>query len=287
MKIMHFTLPVFSYICYDKKSELSILHISKGENLMLKYELIDNRKEEWVVFVHGIGGSTRTWNKQINDFSNHYNLLLLDLPGHGLNADNVINKVDTQKLHDGIKETLDFLNIQSAHFVGLSLGTIVIANFAVHHPEYVKSIILGASSLKVTKTYKSVVILADRIKHLIPYKMLYKFFAWFLMPKKNHKTSRKIFLREVVKLNKHTMFAWIEYLRFTLNSDYIFEKLDEIKKRILIISGDEDHCFISGAKALVDRVKTTEIQIIEKCGHVCSIEKWGDFNSMALNFLNV
>ena len=65
------------------------------------------------------------------------------------------------------------------------------------------------------------------------------------------------------------------------------EKLDDIKKRILIISGDEDHCFISGAKALVDRVKTTEIQIIEKCGHVCSIEKWGDFNSMALNFLNV
>ena len=78
---------------------------------MLKYELINNQKDEWVVFVHGIGGSTRTWNKQINDFSNHYNLLLLDLPGHGLNADNVIDKVDSQKLHDGIKETLDFLNI--------------------------------------------------------------------------------------------------------------------------------------------------------------------------------
>ena len=254
---------------------------------MLKYELIDNQKEEWVVFVHGIGGSTRTWNKQINDFSNHYNLLLLDLPGHGLNADNVIEKVDSQKLHDGIKETLDFLNIQNAHFVGLSLGTIVIANFAVYYPEYVESIILGASSLKVSKTYKSVVILADKIKRLVPYKVLYKFFAWFLMPKKNHKKSRKIFLREVIKLNKHTMFAWIEYLRTTLNSDYLFDKLGDIKKRILVISGDEDHCFIYGAKSLVDKVKNTEIKIIEQCGHVCSIEKWGDFNSMALNFLNV
>lgn len=254
---------------------------------MLTYELIDNQKGDWVVFVHGIGGSARTWSKQIDDFSAHYNLLLLDLPGHGSNADNVIKKVDSQKLHDGIKDTLDFLNIQSAHFVGLSLGTIVITNFAVHHPEYVKSIILGGASLKVSGLYKGAVILADKIKHFVPYKFLYKFFAWFLMPRKNHKKSRKIFLREVVKLNKKTMFAWIEYLQFTLKPENILAKLDDVKKNILIISGDEDHCFLKDAKALVDKMKTVEINIIANCGHVCSIEKWGDFNHMALNFLKV
>ena len=46
---------------------------------MLKYEAIDNQHEEWVVFVHGIGGSTKTWNRQIEDFSQRFNLLLLDL----------------------------------------------------------------------------------------------------------------------------------------------------------------------------------------------------------------
>lgn len=254
---------------------------------MLTYELIDNQKENWVVFVHGIGGSTRTWGKQIDDFSEHYNLLLLDLPGHGLNADNIIKKVDSQKLYAGIKETMDFLNIECAHFVGLSLGTIVIANFAVHHPEYVKSIILGGASLKVSGLYKGAVILADKIKHFVPYKFLYKFFAWFLMPRKNHKKSRKIFLREVVKLNKKTMFAWIEYLQFTLSPENILARLDEIKKNILIISGDEDHCFLRDAKALVDKMKSVEINIIEKCGHVCSIEKSSIFNHMALDFLKV
>ena len=57
---------------------------------MLKYEIIDNKAEEWVVFIHGIGGSTKTWNKQIDAFSENYNLLLLDLPGHGLNANKII-----------------------------------------------------------------------------------------------------------------------------------------------------------------------------------------------------
>lgn len=252
---------------------------------MLKYEVIDNQKDEWVVFVHGIGGSTKTWNKQINDFSARYNLLLLDLPGHGLNADKIISKVDSKKLHEGIKETLDYLNISSAHFVGLSLGTIVIANFAAHYPNYVNSIILGAASLKVSGIYKFAVIMANKIKRFVPYKFLYSFFAWFMMPRKTHKKSRSIFLREVVKLNKKTMYAWIDYIQFTLKPEQILSRLDDLKKKILIISGDEDHCFIGGVKSIVSKKNSMQLNIIEKCGHICSIEKWGDFNHIALSFL--
>lgn len=252
---------------------------------MLKYELIDNQKDEWVVFIHGIGGSTKTWNRQIEAFSQRYNLLLLDLPGHGLNSDKIIDKIDPQRLHNGIKDTMEYLNIESAHFVGLSLGTIVIANFAAYHPEYVKSIILGGASLKVSGINKLAVILANKMKHIVPYKFLYKFFAWFMMPRRNHKLSRTIFLNEVIKLNKQTMYAWIEYIQFTLNPEHILARLDELKKKILIISGDEDHCFISGSKDIVFKRKSMKLNIIKKCGHVCSIEKWYDFNSMALDFL--
>ena len=78
---------------------------------MLKYEILDNNKEEWVVFIHGIGGSTKTWEKQIDAFSEKYNLLLLDLPGHGANADNVIKRVSPRKLYKGIRQTLDALGI--------------------------------------------------------------------------------------------------------------------------------------------------------------------------------
>ena len=155
---------------------------------MLKYEIIDNQAEEWVVFVHGLGGSTKTWKKQIDSFSETYNLLLLDLPGHGRNADKTIYKVDPQKLHTGIKETL---------------------------------------------------------------------------------------------------FAWMEYLMFSLNPDKILRKLDFLGKRILLISGDEDHCFIEGAKSIAKKMKTMEIKIIKKCGHICSIESWKSFNHIALEYLSL
>ena len=51
---------------------------------MLYYkEYFLNEKADWVVFVHGAGGSSAIWFKQLKDFKAHFNLLLIDLRGHG------------------------------------------------------------------------------------------------------------------------------------------------------------------------------------------------------------
>ena len=38
---------------------------------------------EWVTFIHGAGGSSGIWFKQIRAFQKHFNVLLIDLRGHG------------------------------------------------------------------------------------------------------------------------------------------------------------------------------------------------------------
>lgn len=252
---------------------------------MLKYQVIDNFKDEWVVFIHGIGGSTRTWKKQIESFSEKYNLLLLDLPGHGENANNIIKKVDIEKLNQGLADTMDALNIQTAHFVGLSLGTIVAVCFAIKFPERVNKIILGGAAVKVCGIYKFCVLAANWVKKLMPFKFLCKFFAWFLLPRKNHKTSRNIFVREALKLNKTTMLAWMSYLKLSLNPDKMIERLNALDKKVLFIVGDEDHCFLKGSKLFAERIKGAKVKVIERCGHVCSIEKANLFNKFALQYL--
>ena len=252
---------------------------------MLQHKIINGHHDEWVVFVHGMGGSSATWNKQLNLFSEQYNLLLLDLPGHGDDSKNIIRRVNQKQLNTEIAETLDYLGIESAHFVGLSLGTIVTANFSIQNPNRVKSIVLGGAALDVCGIYRSCVRFANGIKRIVPYKMLYKFFAWFMMPKKNHKKSRVIFLREVVKLDRETMFAWLKYFKDSLKDTELFSKLDALGKKILFISGDEDHCFLKGSKFLAKRIRMAEIAIINRCGHVCSIEKASIFNELSLNYL--
>lgn len=253
---------------------------------VLKYEIIDNQKENWVVFIHGIAGSTLTWKKQIDDFSEKYNLLLLDLPGHGSNSDIVIKKVDIKKLNNAIKETLDYVGIKKAHFVGLSLGTIVIASFAVTYTSYVKSLIFGGAVIMLQNAYKNLIKSVNKVKRLLPYKKMYRFLAWFMMPKSNHKKSRTIFLREAVKLNKETMLAWIEYLSDQINLQSLIDKLAELNVKMLFVSGDEDHCFVGGTKKLIHKLKNAKIKIIKHCGHICTIEKYKKFNNYALRYIS-
>ena len=37
---------------------------------------------EWVLFIHGLGGSSSTWKYQLEDFK-EYNIICVDLQGHG------------------------------------------------------------------------------------------------------------------------------------------------------------------------------------------------------------
>ena len=51
---------------------------------MINYNIYRNTDSaEWVTFVHGAGGSSSIWFKQIRDYKKNFNVLLLDLRGHG------------------------------------------------------------------------------------------------------------------------------------------------------------------------------------------------------------
>ena len=45
------------------------------------YRLTEN--DPWVVFVHGAGGSSSIWFLQVKEFKKHFNILMVDLRGHG------------------------------------------------------------------------------------------------------------------------------------------------------------------------------------------------------------
>lgn len=47
---------------------------------------------QWLVFLHGFGGSTKMWNRQIEPFRGHYNLCVIDLPGHGQSSAGIRGK---------------------------------------------------------------------------------------------------------------------------------------------------------------------------------------------------
>ncbi len=59
----------------------------KPQTEVLHYETHDHGADsEWLLMIHGAGGSTRTWKRQLEQLGKHFNLLVIDLPGHGESA---------------------------------------------------------------------------------------------------------------------------------------------------------------------------------------------------------
>lgn len=252
---------------------------------MLNYEIYPNKQtDSWIVFVHGIGGNTLTWKKQIADFSEKYNLLLLDLPGHG-KSEPINGKITVQYINEKIKEVLDFLEIKQADFVAMSLGTLVVLNFAVKYPKMIKSLILGGAIINVEGIYKFATKTARVIKGWLPKTVTYHMFARIIMPAKWHKKSRQIYFREMKRVSRRDFLAWMSYTTNLSEQEKLIKKLKKTKINICFISGDKDKCFINGIKHLSEKLEKSKFSVIEKCGHVCTIEKSKEFNSRALAYL--
>ena len=252
---------------------------------MLYYETIEKGEDaDWVVFIHGIGGSTKTWKKQIDDFSKNHNILLLDLAGHGNSRDKE-SEHNLLTIPDEIKEVLDSINIEKAHFVGMSLGTLILIFYTLIYPDTVLSLTLGGALTTLTVNGKVAIWFAQKTKKILPQKAICNVFARVLMPKKNHELSRKIFIREALKMKKEELVLWVNTLDIMKYAEIYIEQLKNLKNiPILYVMGSEDYLFFEGTKETADKINA-KFKVIENCGHVCTIERYKEFNMMALNFI--
>ena len=119
---------------------------------------------EWVLFIHGLGGSIATWKYQMNAFSD-YNILCVDLQGHGQSAF-VKTKHPENAAANAIHEILTEENINSVHIVALSLGTIIAMEFAYLYPDNVKSMTLAGCVLNINMKRKALVLMAEIVKYI-------------------------------------------------------------------------------------------------------------------------
>ena len=155
---------------------------------MLHYRLYESDPADpWVTLIHGAGGSSTIWYKQLREYRKRFNVLSIDLRGHGRSKIGLWKKNDSFKEVSGdVIQVMDHLNIQTSHFIGISLGTIVIQTLVQLYPERVSSQILGGAVIKLDIRTKMLVGIANIFKHIVPYMYLYKLYAWILMPNTNH-----------------------------------------------------------------------------------------------------
>lgn len=93
-----------------------------------------------VLMVHGLGGTSNTWFAQARFLAKQFRVIRPDLEGSGRSPLN--GTLSIEGFIDDMIAVLDALEIQSAHLVGHSMGTIVCQHMATRYSERVRSMVL-------------------------------------------------------------------------------------------------------------------------------------------------
>ena len=152
--------------------------------------------------------------KQVREYIKHFNVLLIDLRGHGKSTETAPEaskrNYSFEEVSRDVIEVVEHLKIPSAHFVGISLGTIIIRTIGEIKPEIIKSMILGGAVTRLNTRSRFLVFAAKWTKQYIPFIWLYSICAHILMPSKRHKESRSMFIREAKRLAKAEFLKWFK-----------------------------------------------------------------------------
>ncbi|MFT4900731.1 MAG: pimeloyl-ACP methyl ester carboxylesterase [Flavobacteriales bacterium] len=255
---------------------------------MLKYKIYKKSIDaQWVTFIHGAGGSSKIWFKQIKAFTANYNVLLIDLRGHGESKGlfETVKQYSFRCISEDVIDVLDFLKIKESHFVGISLGTIIIRNIAEIQPSLVKSMIMAGAILKFNLMSQILMRLGYILHRVLPHMAIYKSFALIILPRRKHKSSRNVFVNEAKKLFRKEFIRWYK-LTSDVNPLLRSFRRKKINKPSLFIMGGEDYMFLSAVELFVQRNFLAQLNVIPDCGHIVNVQAADHFNRISLGFLS-
>jgi len=253
---------------------------------MLKFKThLNNKNNEWITFLHGFGGSSNIWHKQVRDLSKHFNLLFIDLRGHGKSHNiHLDTNFNLFTACEDIINVLKFLKIKNSHFIGISFGTLLIFKLMESHKKYINKSILAGAITSFNYLTRFLLICVNLLKSILPNMFLYKLFAYIIMPKSNHKESRLIFINEAKVIDRKVFNQWLKLIP-DFKKTILYLKPINFNKYILFISGKDDYLFSEDARQFASKNKFLSYYSIKGAGHVVNIDKPSMFNNRVIEYL--
>ena len=235
-----------------------------------------------VILIHGGLVDGRLWDAQMRPLSKRFRVVRYDLRGFGRSA---AAPEPFSHLED-LRGLLDHLKIEKATLVGLSLGGIIAADFALEHPERVERLVLVGAGLRGDKQPPP----ADAAKAWEAVSRGPEAFAEASMTRGLYAavrpgTAAHALLRRMLLEN----FKAISTLRpgfFQYPERPTAERLADIKAPTLVVIGGEDAPNLKNiADTLASGIPGARKVTIPGSSHHPPVETPREFNRVLLDFL--
>lgn len=254
----------------------------KVNDIEMYYELTG--EGEPLLLIHGLGSSTRDWEYQVPSFSQKYQVITIDLRGHG-KTDKPKGPYSMQMFANDIAELLKTIGISSTHILGISLGGGIAFQFAVDYPDLVKSLIIVNAGIEIpTDSFKMKLEAFKRtsIVKLVGMKKMGQVLAPRLFIKPEQEELRQ---KLIERWQENDKKAYLSAMRALIGWS-IRDQLDKIKCPTLIIGSDQDYAPSSIKEEYTALLPNAKFIEIRDARHAVAIEKPEEFNEIVMNFLS-
>jgi 3-oxoadipate enol-lactonase len=121
------------------------LHFTAGDGTRIAYRWDGPQDAPVLVLANSIATNLHMWDSTVPALAAHFRVLRYDFRGHG-QSDAPAGDYSLDRLGRDVLELLDGLQVQRAHFLGLSLGGYVGQWLAIHAPKRIDRLILSNTS---------------------------------------------------------------------------------------------------------------------------------------------
>ncbi len=252
-----------------------------------------------VVLLHGGGPGASAWSNfglNLPVFAERFRTLMLDQPGFG-DSDNppVEGNYFTFSAR-ALASFLDHLGIEKVHLVGNSLGGGTAVRFALNYPDRAGKLVLmgpGGLSLNVFSPdpTEGVSKLAQFGAPPGPSKEKMAAFLRTLVFKQNLITEELIDERYEIASKPEALAAMVRlgmsfYDPATAEDGMLWREVHRLRNEVLLIWGREDRVNpLDGALVPLKQIRKAQLHVFSGCGHWAQLEKFDEFNRLALDFL--
>ena len=247
-----------------------------------------------VVFVHEFAGDSRSWEPQVRYLSRRYRCIAFNArgwPPSEVPPD--VTGYSQARACDDIRAVLDYLGIDKAHIVGLSMGGLATLHFGLTYPDRARSLLVagagyGSEKGEREKFRDEAATIAGRLEKegMAAFAEAYAYgptrvqfeskdprgFAEFKAMLAEHSAKGAANTQLGVQRERPSIFD-------------LGEQLAKLTVPMLVVTGDEDWPCLAPGIFIKRTCPSAALLVLPNAGHAVNIEEPGAFNAALADFL--
>ncbi len=245
-----------------------------------------------LICLHGAGPGATGWSNfkgNVAELSKYYRTILLDLPQYGQSDKPVIEGGRLAFLAGVVRDFMNILKVERAHFVGNSMGGQAGLKLAIDYPDKVdRLVVIGSGAIKAGSIFQPMPLEAIRnisnyykgegptpakMRQVLESLVYDRSFVTDNLVQERFEASNEA---ELVELFGKRPAPVVEDL---------YAELGKVKAKVLVVWGQDDRAgALDVGLLMLRRLEDGRMFIFSKCGHWAHVEHRDEFNRVVLQF---